>query len=126
MVDTVLPESAVAREFSNAVSELNKPVIRQYLALWQANDILVKPTLERNALLHEIVPVSAEAAKLASIGLKALDAIESGQPAPDSWVSEQRTYITGIINNRRPPTEVVILIAEPIQKLVDRAAGAAQ
>jgi hexosaminidase len=122
LVDTVLPESAVARDFTKAVTDLNKPVVRQYLAMWKANDLQVRPTLDRNAILQEIVPVSADVAKLSGIGLQALDYIESGQPAPESWVSEQRTYITGITNNKRPPTEVVILIAEPIGTLVDRAA----
>jgi hexosaminidase len=122
LVDTVLPESAVAREFTKAVTDLNKPVVRQYLAMWKANDPLVKPTLERNAILLEIVPVSADVAKLSGIGLQALDYIENAQSPPDTWLTEQRTYITGLISNRRPPTEVVIAIAEPIGKLVDRAA----
>jgi hypothetical protein len=97
-------------------------VVRQYLAMWKANDPLVKPTLERNAILLEIVPVSADVAKLSGIGLQALDYIENAQSPPDTWLTEQRTYITGLISNRRPPTEVVIAIAEPIGKLVDRAA----
>src|SRR5258708_8916844 len=104
LVDTVLPQSAVARDFTKAVADLNKPVVRRYLATWKANDLEVRPTLERNAILQEIVPVSAEVAKLAGIGLQALDYIESGQPAPASWVTEQRTYIAGITSNRRPPS----------------------
>src|SRR5258708_31371564 len=82
LVDTVLPESAVARDFTKAVADLNKPVVRHYLATWKANDLEVRPTLERNAILQEIVPVSAEGSKLAGIGLPTLAYIQSGQPAP--------------------------------------------
>src|SRR5258708_27719946 len=104
LVDTVLPESPVARDFTTAVAELNKPGVRRYLATWKANDLEVRPTLERNAILQEIVPVSAEVAKLAGVGLQALDYIESGQPRPASRGTGPRTYIAGITSNRRPPS----------------------
>src|SRR5579872_609152 len=86
LVDTVLPESPVVRDFTKAVTDLNKPVVRQYLATWQANQLLVRPTLDRNALLQEIVPVSADVAKLAVIGQQALDYIENNQAPPDAWL----------------------------------------
>jgi hexosaminidase len=121
LVDTAFPESRTAREFSDAVSTMNHAEVREYLKGWQGLDAALKPTLEKNALLREVVPVSAEVSKLASIGIRALDYIESGKPAPNKWVSEQRAYINGIIHNRRPPAEVVIAIAAPIGKLLDRA-----
>ena len=120
LVDTALPESRIVREFSDAVSKMNRTQAREYLKGWQALDSGLKPTLERNGLLQEVVPVLAEVSKLATIGLKALDYVESGKPAPAQWVSDQQTYIKGITSNRRPPAEVVILIAEPIGKLLDR------
>ena len=52
-----------------------------------------------------------------------MDYIDGGKPAPESWCLEQRTYIKGLMTNRRPPAEVVIAIAEPIGKLVDQAAA---
>lgn len=109
LVDTVLPEH-------------NTPITREHLIALRDNDAKLRPTLQKNALLHEIVPVSAEVAKLATVGLRALEYIDSGKPAPKSWITEQRAYIAGIVKNRRPPAEVVILIADPIAKLVDRAA----
>jgi len=72
--------------------------------------------------LQDVIPVSAEVSKLAGTGLRARDYIDSGKPAPDAWAAEQRTYINGLTSNRRPPGEVVILIAEPIGKLVDLSA----
>jgi len=110
LVDTALPENPAASQPS-----------RRFLEALAANDAKLKPTLQKNALLKDIIPVSAEVSKLATIGLKAFDYIESGKPAPEQWASEQRTYIKRITNNRRPPGEVVILIAEPIGKLLDRA-----
>lgn len=112
MVDTVLPLNPALPQLS-----------REYLTRLQANDAKLNSILRKNAILQEIVPVSAEATKLAGVGLQALDYIESGKPAPSSWVSEQRAFVREIIANRRPPAEVEILIADPIAKLVDRAAG---
>ena len=122
LVDTVLPESRIARQFSDAVAKMDRSEAREYLKAWQANDVMLQPTLQKNALLQDVIPVSAEVSKLASIGLRALDCIDSGKPAPDAWVAEQRTYIAGLTSNRRPAGEVVILIAEPIGKLVELSA----
>lgn len=124
-VDTVLPESRIARQFSDAVAKMDRAEAREYLKAWQANDAMLQPTLRKNALLLDVIPVSAEVSKLAAAGLRALDYIDSGKPAPDAWVTEQRAYIKGLTSNRRPAGEVVILIAEPIGKLVDKSARSA-
>src|SRR5258708_38496102 len=58
LVDTVLPESAVARDFTKAGADLNKPVVRRYLATWKANDLEVRPTLERKQIRDESGPGS--------------------------------------------------------------------
>ncbi len=111
MADTVLPVGQTARI----------AITREYLVALQANDAKVRPTLQKNALLEEIAPVSATVSKLAGIGIQALDYIQSGRPAPDAWVSEQRAFITGITGNKKPQAEVAIAIAEPIGKLLDKA-----
>ena len=122
LVDTALPENRTAREFAEAVDAMNRPLIRDYLTRWQANDAKLKPTLQKNALLEEIVPVSADVANLATAGLQALDYMDSGKPAPGNWVADRQALIRGITGNDRPASELRILIADPIGKLVDRAA----
>ena len=126
LVDTALPDSPVAREFAALVAAPPSPastaVLRRYLTNWQGNDARLKPTLEKNILLEEVAPVSAAISRLAGIGLQALDSIEAAKPAPESWVSEQRAYIAGLTTNRQAPAEVVILIADPVATLVNRAA----
>jgi len=109
VADTVLPVAP-------------QPLItRDFLIALQSNDAQVKPALVKNALLQEMIPVSATVSKLAAIGIAAMDYIASGKPAPDSWAPEQRAFIAGIMTNPMPPGEVAIAIAEPIGKLVDKA-----
>lgn len=122
LVDAAMSESGAAREFSDAVRRMDRARVREDLVKWQANDARLKPLLDNNAMLQEIAPVSAEVAKISGIGLQALGYVEDGKAAPAAWISEQRSYLSGIIKNRRPPAEVVIAIAEPVSRLVDRAA----
>ncbi len=111
MADTVLPWTP------------QPAMTRDLLSALQSNDAKLNPTLDKNVLLQEMIPVSATVAKLAAIGIQAMDYIASGKPAPDSWAAEQRAFIGGVMSNRQPPAEVAITIAEPIARLVAKAAA---
>ncbi len=121
LVDTALPESRVAREFADAVAQSSWPAVRRYLMMWRDNDARLKPLLQRSSLLAELAPVSETASKLATIGLDALAYIEKHQAPPSVWTQQQDAFINGIATNRRPPAEVVIVIADPVRKLVELA-----
>jgi hypothetical protein len=51
--------------------------------------------------------------------LQALDVIESGKTADESWVASQKPLFEQV---RRPPAEVLIMIAPSINHLVQAAA----
>ncbi|HLJ48622.1 MAG TPA: family 20 glycosylhydrolase [Bryobacteraceae bacterium] len=123
LVDTALPESRAARELADAIGRSSWPAVREYLVMWRDNDARLKPLLQRSSLLGELVPVSAAAARLAGIGLDALAYVEKHEKPPAGWTEQQRTFISGLTSNRRPPAEVVIMIADPVQKLVDLASA---
>ena len=119
LVDAVRPESDVARQFAEAVDRMDYVQIRAWLIRWRDNDARLQPMLERSFLLSEDVPVSKDLARLASIGLTALDHVQRGQHPPASWLNEQKVFLE---NAKKLRLELLIAIAPSIQKLVDAAA----
>jgi hexosaminidase len=132
MVDTVAPESEVARRFTQDVNQFAaakfqdaavESRIRAQLVLWRDNDSQLEPLLQNSFLLKELSPVSQNLASLAATGLQALDFIDKSQAAPDSWHGEQ----LAIIQRAEMPTADLILAVGPgVQKLVDASAAPRQ
>jgi hexosaminidase len=120
LVDTVYPESDAGREFRNAVAARDWTVVRSMLAAWRDNDARVRPTLERHALLQEILPVSANLAKVAAIGLEALDRVEKGTPGSAEWAAAQRATLEAA---RKPAAELLLMAVPGVESLVTLAAG---
>src|SRR5246500_2591124 len=98
IVDAVLPESEVARRFTQMVDQFvrskfqdakAKSDIRALLLVWRDNDSELRPLLQRSYLLKELSPVSQTLSSLGSSGLQALNYIDKGEPASDSWQKEQ-------------------------------------
>ena len=53
------------------------------------------------------------------LGLEAMDYLDSGHPAPKAWVEEQ----TVLLNlAAKPHAELLLMIVEPVRKLVAAAA----
>lgn len=129
MVDAVAPESDLARQFSADVEQFAaskfqdaaaEARIRAQLVLWRDNDNQLEALLQNSFLLKELSPVSQNLASLAAAGLAALDFIDKGQAAPDSWHRQQ----LAMIQQAEKPTADLILAAAPaVQKLVDAAAN---
>lgn len=120
LVDAVQPESGTARTFAGRVNQLgeNKDAVRKQLTAWRDNRAAVLPLLQRTALLREDIPVADDVAAVAQAGLEALDYLDSGKPAPASWVNEQLVVLD---RADRPHAEMVIMIVAPIRKLVEGA-----
>jgi len=121
------PESRVARDFAGLVETYIQGgykdssvalQIRTWLAKWRDNDAQLQPLLDRSFLLNEDKPLSADLATLASAGLQALDALDKNQPLPDSWRAEQVAIVQ---RSLKPRANVVIMVAPPIQKLIEAA-----
>ncbi|MGA8409085.1 MAG: family 20 glycosylhydrolase [Candidatus Acidiferrales bacterium] len=129
MVDAVAPESETARRFSGDVEEFAaskfqdvaaEARIRAQLVLWRDNDVELQPLLQNSYLLKELSPVSQNLTTLAAVGLAALDFIDKGQPAPDSWHREQTALI---LRAQEPTADVILAVAPAVQKLVDASAS---
>jgi hexosaminidase len=126
LVDATRPESAQGREFNSAVSALLtdksntalRTEIRQRLTTWRDCQVRLQATNPQSFLLQEAMPVSRNLASLANAGLQALDYLESNQPAPDDWETQQRLLLEAA---KKPQAQVEITIAAGVQKLVDAA-----
>jgi hexosaminidase len=125
MVDAVLPESEVARRFSQIVSqfvgsnfqdEKAKSDIRALLLAWHDNDNELQPLLQNSYLLKELLPVSERLSLLGGVGLKAFDYIDKGERGTDSWYNEQNAMFQ---RGEQPSADLFLAVTSPVQKLVE-------
>jgi hexosaminidase len=125
MVDAVLPESEIARQFSQDVDQFvgskfqdakAKSDIRVLLLAWRDNDKELRPLLQNSFLLKELAPVSQTLSSLAGAGLQALDYIDKGERAPDSWLKEQ---IAIFQQAEKPAADLFLAVAPAVHKLVE-------
>ncbi|MDQ6665327.1 MAG: family 20 glycosylhydrolase [Acidobacteriota bacterium] len=119
LVDAARPESEVARKFGIMVDHLseNRLAVRNWLTLWKGNAVKLEPAIRDSELLREVEPVSVDVSRLGAIGLQALDYREKGLRPPRGWLKEQKTFLDAA---KKPRAEVVIMIAEPIGRLLNR------
>jgi hexosaminidase len=125
MVDAVLPESEVARRFSQMVNQFvgsnlqdakAKSDIRSLLLAWRDNENELRPLLQNSYLLKELSPVSQTLSSLGGVGLQALDDIDKGERGSDSWHKEQ---IAIFQEAEKPAADLFLAVAPAVQKLVE-------
>ena len=129
MIDAVNPESDTARRFSDLVQafaqsgykdQATEAQIRSYLTTWRDNDARLHPLLAQSVLLQEDVPLSQSLSALGAAGLQALDYLDNGQPAPDSWKAQQ----TAVIEQAKTrQADMLLMVVVPVQQLVEVSAG---
>jgi len=120
LVDATRPESSAAREFAKLVENIsaNREKIRKHLTYWRASQEKLVPLLQRSFLAKEDVPLAEDIAALSKAGLEALDIVEAGKHAPESWVNEQQALLD---RAAKPRAELLIMILPSIRKLVEVA-----
>ena len=119
-VDAVRPESelvqrlerdvAATPENSSAAAEL-----RVMLAEWAASATRLQPVAKDNALVAELLPLAENLAATGQIGLRALEYIEKGAPAPAGWVEQQKRELDGL---EKPVAEVRLAAVRPVRLLL--------
>ena len=123
--DAASPESETVRDLSGLISRLvSNPAarreeieaLRNVFAEWSVNDSRLKPLLENSFLLTELVPLSESLSKTGTIGLKALQFLESGERPPVDWKAEQERALNRM---EKPSAEVVLAAVRPVRALVN-------
>jgi hexosaminidase len=129
MIDAVYPESDTAHRFSELVqtfvqSGYKDPAaeaqIRTWLTTWRDNDARLHSLLDQTFLLQEDEPLSQDLSALGAAGLQALDYLDKNQTAPDSWKTEQLALID---QAKKPMADVLLMVAVPVQQLVEASAS---
>ncbi|HYG99154.1 MAG TPA: family 20 glycosylhydrolase [Terriglobales bacterium] len=129
LVDVLKPESDSAREFSRLVDRIlagqaspkEKTRLRAILLRWRDNGVHLQTVLESgNFLQKELAPVSQNVAAVATAALQAIDYLETRITPPPTWAQQQLAVIDLA---KKPQASTLIMIAPPIQKLVQAAQG---
>jgi hexosaminidase len=129
VVDAVPLESEAGRGFGELVDQFvasschdaaAEARLRAQLTAWRDNDAILQPLAARSFLVKEVATSSRDLSALGAMGLSALDAIAKGQPAPDSWRTQQLTLLEQI---KKPKAQLLLIPAPAIQKLVEATAG---
>ena len=129
MIDAVYPESDTARQFANLVrtflqagskDQAAEAQIRGWLTTWRDNDAKLRPLLENSALLKEDEPISQNLAMLGAAGLQALDYIGKSAPEPELWKTQQLAVIEQAM---KPTAGLLLMVAAPVQQLVEASSG---
>ena len=118
-VDAARPESESVRALEQAAGKLDIALLREQFTRWAGNDARFQPLAEDNALLGELKPLSQDLSALGLAGLRILTYLESGQPAPEDWLSAQAKDIDRML---RPRNEVVLAAVRPVKLLLDQLA----
>jgi hexosaminidase len=125
-VDAVRPESESMRLLEVAATRFvashgsgDGALLREQFARWAANDARFQPLAEGNALLAELKPLSKDLSELGAMGLKILDYLGSGQPAPADWIAAQNQELT---RTQKPNVEVTLGAFRPVKVLLDELA----
>jgi len=131
LIDAARPESDTARQFANLVNALasgksntpeTKTQIRTMLTRWRDNQATLQPLLEKSFLLKEVAPVSQNLSALSTAGLQALDYLDRGERAPESWKTEQFALVE---QAKKPNAQLLLMIVPSVQKLIEKSAGQA-
>ncbi len=125
LVDTARPESDTARQFADLGGNwrLNEGEMRKMLRAWSncASDLV--PMMKQSSLLQEDIPLAENLSAVGTAGLEALDYLDSGKPAPESWVTEKKAILD---RAWRPQAELLMMVVPSVRKLVEAAAKGQQ
>jgi len=125
LVDAAQPESESVRMLEEVTHRfVGDPAqhrqeaeeIRLAMSQWSANDRRLRPLLAASVLLAEVAPLSEELSKAGSIGLDALQYLESGETAPADWLQEQRLALKQM---EQPTAEVNLAAVRPVKALLE-------
>lgn len=129
VVDAVPLESDAGRRFGELVDKFISPSCREadaverlraQFTVWRGNDARLQPLALRSFLVQEVTGRSQDLSALGTIGLAALDAIASRQPAPDSWKTQQLATLRQLKTEK---AQLLLIPVPAVQNLVEAAAS---
>jgi hexosaminidase len=138
LVDAARPESESVRYLEQAARAIvagpSRPDSQPALATlraafheWAENRLEMAGLAAGDFLVSEMLPLSEALTRVGNIGLQALEYLQSGRAAPETWIAEQKQALDAIA---KPKAEVILSAVRPVRLLLEagsrRAAGPAQ
>jgi hexosaminidase len=127
LVDAARPESEPVRHLQQIVarvsaarspSQTDLAELRITLDRWSESRTLLQPLARDNHLLAEVLPVSESLSTLGSIGLHALEYVQTHQAPPADWIAAQKQILTQV---EKPIAEVTLAAVRVVRMLLDAA-----
>jgi len=127
LVDTLMPESNVAREFAGLVERIQMypddsaeaaEKARETLTLWVRNTVPLQSIIERSYLLKETEPLAEITGELCRRGIEALNYLETHRKPPEAWQAETSALLK---RAEKPDPEIRIAVLLPITNLIKMA-----
>ncbi len=120
LIDAARPESLLAREFNQLVRNaakcaVTREKVRKQLVTWRDNHARLEKLQSSSSLVADAMEMSRQLKTLATVGLEALDYLESDSENTAGWVADKKALLDQIKKTRR---EVVVAIRSGILQLV--------
>jgi hexosaminidase len=125
LVDAAQPESETVRLLEEAIRRFvadpaqhrqEREEIRLAMTQWSVNADRLRPLITANVLLEEAATLSEDLSKAGSIGLQAIQYLESREPVPANWLAEQKLALTVM---EPPRAEVELAAVRPVKALLE-------
>jgi hexosaminidase len=142
LADAASADSLMARRFELDAERFVRgdgsgaAALKASLASWRDNHDRFTAVARGNSRLDAALPISADIAVLAGIGLDAVAAIESGRAPDTDWRGRAKELldrqaaaekasesIIQVVTMQQPPADLLISITPGVRKLVEAAAG---
>ena len=122
--DAVPPESDTARQFNGIANRIASGKAtpqdwrqaREWLVSWRDNDAKLQPLLRRSFLTQDLAPVSQNLARVAEIGLQALDDLQGNRLIP---ADARQRNIEFLKLCAKPQSVLLLMVAPSVELLVD-------
>jgi hexosaminidase len=127
IADVATPDQELPRLFNAMVNEflksrnpsLEKQIV-DLLTTWKNNHEAFEQTLKNSPILSEAEGLSANLLRISQTGLEAMQFLRNGNSPGKSWLEDQQKIIQ---EARQQGARCELQVIDPIQKLVEAAAG---
>ena len=139
LADIATPSNPVAISFNLAARHFaagdhaTAAVLRARLRAWLDNDVRYQALAAERPALQAAAPVSADIARLAAVGIEAVDLLQSGRKADAAWRQRAQALVARlqgqqqasaslfatIVSPAQPPADLLVAVLPGVRALVD-------
>ena len=136
-VDSLVARAFLARADRAALGDAQaRAAVRADFEVWRANHSRIAALAQDHPAVREALPVSADIAEMAAVGVLALDALEADAPLAPDAAARARAVLDRAdafeaasakpifsFFGKRPPADLIIMVTPGVRRLVEVAGG---